>query len=250
MKRLKLVLAGTFLLVGMTLTFIGCKSTGDDDSAVNYDVPGTVTLPEISGTSVIRNKVVNLNGSDDVYYEYLTFTSETGGIYSVYKSTDGTKTKIDTVPGTESPLPSEFGYDKLTGKFTAGTVSAYMLNARKNGTNVCVVASEILTTEADDKKTLLNTWKSKANESISFDNLGKAVFQSDGGNVGEFDYTNDGGWVLIDGSLLLYWVNQGGLYNLYYKVYETERESVESEGRSVNSASIIELTSSKFLLAD
>lgn len=247
MKRLKLVLAWLLLLV-MVLASIGCKNESGDDR-VNYDVPGTVTLPEISDTTVIRNKVVNLNGSSDIYYEYLTFTSETGGTYSVYKSADEIKTKINTMPGTETPFPSEFEYDKLTGKFTAGTVSAYMLNARKNGTAVCAVASEILTTEADNKKTLLNTWKSKANESISFDNFGKAVFQSDGGNTGWFSYTNDEGWILIDGLLSLYWVNQGGSYNLYYKVYETERESVEDEGRSAASANIIKMTSSRFLLA-
>ena len=66
--------------------FFGCNSdSGSSSAGVNYDVPGAVVLPNITANQIIRNKVVNLNGSSSVYYEYLTFESETGGEYSVYE---------------------------------------------------------------------------------------------------------------------------------------------------------------------
>ena len=83
MKKIKSLLS---ILLCSTIMFFGCNSdSGSSSSGVNYDVPGAVVLPNITANQIIRNKVVNLNGSSSVYYEYLTFESETGGEYSVYE---------------------------------------------------------------------------------------------------------------------------------------------------------------------
>ena len=122
------------LITVFSVIFVGCASEGDDSpSAPKYDEPASGNLPQVSESTVIRNKVVNLNGSTDVYYEYLTFTSATGGTYSVYKDVDGTKTVVTSISlnGNDYAFPTEFDYDATTGKFTAGTVSSYMFDTKK-----------------------------------------------------------------------------------------------------------------------
>lgn len=140
------------LIAVFSVIFVGCASKGDDSpSAPKYDESASGNLPQVSESTVIRNKVVNLNGSTDVYYEYLTFTSATGGTYSVYKDVDGTKTVVPSISlnGNDYVFPTEFTYDATTGQFTAGTVSSYMFDTKKDGKDVCAVASEILTTDAE-----------------------------------------------------------------------------------------------------
>ena len=242
MKKIKSLLS---ILLCSTIMFFGCNSdSGNSTSSVNYDVPGTASLPEIAENQVIRNKVVNLNGSASVYYEYLTFTSETGGVYSVYEEKDGKKSEIDKIPGTETALPSSFEYEKTTGKFTAGENSSYMFNAKKDGKDICALASEILVTEAENKNTLLNKWKSEKDGYFTFDNSGY-VFTNDSA----FTYSNNNGWILITDSVPLYWAKQGDKFSLYYYVFQTERESVEEAGRMLRENTIF-FESNKFLLAD
>ena len=244
-RKFKVLLS---LFLGAAVMFAGCSSGGDDDdggkSSVNYDVSGTAALPEIAENQVIRNKVVNLNGSASVYYEYLTFTSETGGDYSVYEEKDGTKSKINKIPGTETPLPSSFEYDKTTGKFTAGENSSYMFNAKKDGKDICALASEILVTEAENKNTLLNKWKSEKDGYFTFDNSGYVFV-----NNNAFCYSNNNGWILITDSVPLYWAKQGDNFSLYYYVFQTERECVEEAGRMLGGNAIF-FESNKFLLID
>ena len=229
MKKIKSLLS---ILLCSTIMFFGCNSdSGSSSSGVNYDVPGAVVLPNITANQIIRNKVVNLNGSSSVYYEYLTFESETGGEYSVYEEKDGQKNEINTIPGTETMLPSTFSYDSATGKFTAGENSSYMFNAKKDGKDICAVASEILSTEAENKNTLLNKWESEKDGYFTFDNSGY------------------NGWILITDSVPLYWAKQGDKFSLYYYVFQTERESVDEAGRMLDENAIF-FESNKFLLID
>ena len=185
-----------------------------------------------------------MNGLSSVYYEYLIFESETGGKYSVYEEKDGQKNVINTIPGTETVLPSTFSYDSATGKFTAGANSSYMFNAKKDGKDICAVASEILSTEAENKKTLLNKWKSEKDGYFTFDNSGY-VFVNDNA----FSYSNNNGWILITDSVPLYWAKQGDKFSLYYYVFQTERESVDEAGRMLDE-NVIFFESNKFLLID
>ena len=242
MKKIKSLLS---ILLCSTIMFFGCDSdSGSPSSSVNYDVPGAVVLPTINANQIIRNKVVNLNGLSSVYYEYLIFESETGGKYSVYEEKDGQKNVINTIPGTETVLPSTFSYDSATGKFTAGANSSYMFNAKKDGKDICAVASEILSTEAENKKTLLNKWKSEKDGYFTFDNSGY-VFVNDNA----FSYSNNNGWILITDSVPLYWAKQGDKFSLYYYVFQTERESVDEAGRMLDE-NVIFFESNKFLLID
>ena len=238
------------LITVFSVIFVGCASegTGDDSpSAPKYDEPASGNLPQVSENTVIRNKVVNLNGSTDVYYEYLTFTSATGGTYSVYKDADGTKTVVTSISlnGNDYVFPTEFTYDAATGKFTAGTVSSYMFDTKKDGKAVCAVASEILTTDAENKSSLFNVWKSTTG--VTFEFTPDTVIISDNSVDTKLNISLKDGWISIPEDIEMCWLKQGSDYNLYYPVFVTERETVEAAGKSLATDSI-DLVSSKFLL--
>ena len=237
------------LITVFSVIFVGCASEGDDSpSAPKYDEPASGNLPQVSESTVIRNKVVNLNGSTDVYYEYLTFTSATGGTYSVYKDVDGTKTLVPSISlnGNNYVFPTEFAYDAVAGKFTAGTVSSYMFDTKKDGKAVCAVASEILTTDAENKSSLFNVWKSTTGVTFDFSEGTVNITLSDGTSISPA-FTNNKGWISIPEDIEMCWLKQGSNYNLYYPVFVTERETVEAAGRSLATDSI-DLVSNKFLL--
>ena len=238
------------LITVFSVIFVGCASegTGDDNpSAPKYDEPASGNLPQVSESTVIRNKVANLNGSTDVYYEYLTFTSTTGGTYSVYKDVDGTKTVVTSISlnGNDYVFPTEFTYDATTGKFTAGTVSSYMFDTKKDGKDVCAVASEILTTDAENKSSLFNVWKSATG--VTFEFTPETVIISDNSVDTKLNISLKDGWISIPEDIEMCWLKQGSNYNLYYPVFVTERETVEAAGKSLATDSI-DLVSSKFLL--
>lgn len=239
MKRMRFLLG----CVACVLAFLaaGCSdSDSGGGSGVNYDVPGGAETMEIQGGVTIRNKVVNLGSSSDVYYEYLTFTSGNAGTYAVYKDSDGNKEKVETIfiDGTEIALPEKFEYESPTGKITAGGNTAYMFNARKGGKDVFVTASEILSTASENKSTLFNEWESTADGKYTFGNDGYVITDKGG-----FRYTNTDGWILITDSVPLYWAKKAGDFALYYMAYETERENVEAEGKSLSS-------NEKYLVSD
>ena len=236
------------LIAVLSVIFVGCATGGDaSPSAPKYDESASGNLPQVSESTVIRNKVVNLNGSTDVYYEYLTFTRATGGTYYVYKDVDGTKTVVPSISlnGNDYEFPTEFDYDATTGKFTAGTVSSYMFDTKKDGKDVCAVASEILTTDAENKSSLFNVWKSTTG--LTFDFSEVTVIISYKSSVINLNFENNSGWISIPEDIEMCWLKQGSNYNLYYPVFVTERETVEAAGRSLATDSI-DLVSSKFLL--
>ena len=248
MKRMGFLLGCAFCALAFFAS--GCSSDSDSGgSGIDYNVSGTAEPTKIESGKVVRNKVVNLGGSNaDVYYEYLTFTSENGGKYAVYKDSEGEKTKIEklTLDGKEITLPSEFEYDSTNGGFKpvgADSNTAYMLDAKKDGKDVCVVASELLETSGENKDSLFNEWNSDVD--------GKYVFQ-DGGYVitdnGGFRYTNSAGWILVSGSVPFYWTKNNGKSSLYYMAYTTEREVVEAEGRAVSVEDGKFLVSERFFL--
>ena len=161
-----------------SVIFVGCASSEDDSSSVNYGASGSGSVPEFVANSVIKNKVVNINGSTDVYYEYLTFTTDSAGTYSVYKDIDGTLTKQESITFGDVVVnfPTEFTFDKATGKFTAGETSTYMVNAKKSGKEVYAIAGEILTTSSENKSSLMIEWVSASGECFNFMADGTVVY--------------------------------------------------------------------------
>lgn len=233
-----------------SVIFVGCASSEDDSSSVNYGASGSGSVPEFVANSVIKNKVVNINGSTDVYYEYLTFTTDSAGTYSVYKDIDGTLTKQESITFGDVVVnfPTEFTFDKATGKFTAGETSTYMVNAKKSGKEVYGIAGEILTTSSENKSSLMNEWVSASGECFNFMADGTVVYTDINGETVCHAFTNNDGWILIAESIPLLWAKQGEAYNLYYPIYETERTTVDAEGRMAVATDSIDLVSNRFLL--
>ncbi len=233
-----------------SVIFVGCASSEDDSSSVNYGASGSGSVPEFVANSVIKNKVVNINGSTDVYYEYLTFTTDSAGTYSVYKDIDGTLTKQESITFGDVVVnfPTEFTFDKATGKFTAGETSTYMVNAKKSGKEVYAIAGEILTTSSENKSSLMIEWVSASGECFNFMADGTVVYTDINGETVCPAFTNNDGWILIAESIPLLWAKQGEAYNLYYPIYETERTTVDAEGRMAVATDSIDLVSNRFLL--
>ena len=230
------------LFLATAVMFAGCSSDdGDDDTPPE----NSVSIPKYSPGKILKNKVIS-SGSD-VYYEYLTFESETGGTYALYK--DGALVTSYTNKNGESvSVPSSFYYDAVTGKFSAGDVSSYMFNAKKNGKEVSVIACEEMTC-SQEKPVLLAEWKSSELSFVfvSDDNGDNATVKNNDGSYPEFTvpYTNDGGWITVSKFPLFF----SSSNRMFFLVYETERSEVEAEGRNA-SCDELNFVSRAFILAD
>ena len=231
------------LILGTACLILSCTQNEGNDKVVEPE--NTVNIPAYSSGKVLKNKVVS-TGSD-VYYEYLTFTSETGGDYALYK--DGNKVNSYTNKNGESvSVPSSFSYDAATGKFSAGDVSSYMFNAKKDRKEVSVIASEEMTC-SQEKPALLAEWKSS---SLTFkftsdDNGDNATVTQKDGSCPEFTvpYTNDGGWITVSNFPLFF----SSSNRMFYLAYVTERTEVEAVGRNA-SCDELNFVSPVFILAD
>ena len=231
------------LILGTACLILSCTQNEGNDKVVEPE--NTVNIPAYSSGKVLKNKVVS-TGSD-VYYEYLTFTSETGGDYALYK--DGNKVNSYTNKNGENlDVPSSFTYDAATGKFSAENVSSYMFNAKKNGKEVSVIASEEMTC-SQEKPVLLAEWKSS---SLTFkftsdDNGDNATVTQNDGSYPEFTvpYTNDGGWITVSNFPLFF----SSSNRMFYLAYVTERTEVEAVGRNA-SCDELNFVSRAFILAD
>ena len=238
-KNLKLL----SLILGTACLILSCTQNEGNDKVVEPE--NTVNIPAYSSGKVLKNKVVS-TGSD-VYYEYLTFESETGGTYALYK--DGAQVTSYTNKNGESvSVPSSFTYDAATGKFSAENVSSYMFNAKKNGKEVSVIASEEMTC-SQEKPVLLAEWKSS---SLTFkftsdDNGDNATVTQNDGSYPEFPvpYTNDGGWITVSNFPLFF----SSSNRMFYLAYVTERTEVEAVGRNA-SYDELNFVSPVFILAD
>lgn len=236
-RKFKILLC---LFLATAVMFAGCSSDDDDTSPAN-----SVSIPKYSSGKILKNKVVS-SGSD-VYYEYLTFTSETGGTYALYK--DGAQVPSYTNKNGETvTVPSSFTYDSATGKFSAGDVSSYMFNTKKDENEVSVIASEEMTC-SEEKPVLLAEWKSS---SLTFkftsdDNGDNATVTQNDGSYPKFTvtYTNNGGWITVSNIPLFF----SSSNRMFYLAYVTERTEVEAVGRNV-SCDELNFVSPVFILAD
>ena len=231
------------LILGTACLILSCTQNEGNDKVVEPE--NTVNIPAYSSGKVLKNKVVS-TGSD-VYYEYLTFESETGGTYALYK--DGAQVTSYTNKNGESvSVPSSFSYDAATGKFSAGDVSSYMFNAKKNGKEVSVIASEEMTC-SQEKPVLLAEWKSS---SLTFkftsdDSGDKVTVKNNDESYPDFPvpYTNDGGWIMVSNFPLFF----SSSNRMFYLAYVTERTEVEAVGRNA-SCDELNFVSPVFILAD
>ena len=154
---------------------------------------------------------------------------------------DGTLTKQESITFEDTVInfPTEFTFDKVTGKFTAGETSSYMINAKN---------LVILTTASENKSSLMNEWISESGECFNFMANGTVAFTDLNGEIACPSFSNNDGWILIAESIPLLWSKQGEVYKLYYPIYETERTTVDAEGRMAVTENSINLVSNKFLL--
>ena len=230
------------LILGTACLILSCTQSAGDKVVKPENA---VDIPKYSSGKILKNKVVS-SGSD-VYYEYLTFESETGGKYALYK--DGAQVPSYTNKNGETvTVPSSFTYDSATGKFSAGDVSSYMFNAKKNGKEVSVIAAEEMSCSSE-KPVLLGEWKSS---SLTFkftsdDNGDNATVTQNDGSYPEFTvpYTNDGGWITVS-SIPLFFSSSN---RMFYLAYVTERTEVEAVGRNA-SCDELNFVSPVFILAD
>lgn len=232
-KRMLLALA-----MGAAVLFCGCAADdGDDTPPAN-----SVDIPKYSGGKILRNKVVSLNESGDTWYEYLKFTGENGGDYALYKN----GVKVDSYTnrkGETVPVPSSFSYDSAAGKFSAGGVSSYMFEAKRDGHAVSVIAAEEMTCTAE-KPSLCAEWRA-SDITFTFDAEGNVNIVQAGGTARTMLYTNDSGWITAGGIPLFY----SSQDRLFYPAYTTERTEVEAVGR--NAADVeTGFVSPVFILAD
>ena len=231
------------LILGTACLILSCTQNEGNDKVVEPE--NTVNIPAYSSGKVLKNKVFSTGG--DVYYEYLTFTSETGGNYALYK--DGAQiTSYTNKNGESVSVPSSFTYDAATGKFSAGDVSSYMFNAKKDRKEVSVIASEEMTC-SQEKPVLLAEWKSSELSFVfvSDDSGDNATVKNNNGSYPEFTvpYTNDGGWIMVSNFPLFF----SSSNRMFFLAYVTERTEVEAVGRNA-SCDELNFVSPVFILAD
>lgn len=233
MKKL-LYLLGCFAVLAMCLT--GCSESSSGSTPAN-----AIQIESFKEGKIIKNKVVSLNDSTDVYVEYLSFTSKSAGNYSLYKNGSAI-TKYTDGNGNEVSVPSTFTYDSVTGKFTAGSASSYMFSANKEGEQVKVIATEQLSCE-EKTPVLVAKWTGK-DISFTFDAEEMVTIKNDKTEF-KLGYENANGWITASNLTFFYSADN----KLYYRVYTTERSEVEAVGRSACS-DVIEINSPVLLLAN
>lgn len=258
MKKLKLALAWLLLLVAMGLVFTGCKSEEEDKGdPAPIETPGgdepskDAPVEIVTGDfkeKILKNKVVMLDGSGDVYYEYLKFTSESAGEYSLYK--DGKKQ--DTYK--DKTLPTAFTYSKANGEVKVGDISSYIYDYKHGDEDKRGIADEILS--AKDKGSLYTTWTSgkrglnftfKAAEVDDEDDAICTIKGKDGGSI-TTGIQIDEGHFTIQEKMPFFWTKLNGENTLYFMAYETERIEVSEVGRA-SMTNVVETEFGRFIFA-
>lgn len=232
-------------ILALGLSFFSCAGDSSSSSAGGsvevLDVCANGSLPSVSDSTIIKNKVVFINGSDDVYYEYLKFTSSTSGEYSIYKQEDDDLVLQISFEGTV--IPATFTYDEDTGLVSTGAGGNYIFKAGSD----FGVASEILSVASGtDTDKLFQEWVTVNSDTFNFSEIGTLTIIENGDNaLYGSDFSNKSGWITA-GELSFCWVKIAGEKKLYFNAYKTERSEVSEVGRALNSDEI-NLVSSKFL---
>lgn len=281
---LKLLLA---LLCTAILGITGCSdggSSGSDsgnnngggtnsdsewqEETVDYDVSADGTISTFSNGKIIKNKVINEKTSD-VYYEYLSFTSETGGTYEIYKYDSNatsennkyTKEASLSIDGTTVTVPESFTYEATTGKVTttktdnSSTTEVASVYFVTTGTTNWV-STYLLTTTGTDSSSLFNKWTVSNDSSVkttfTFEDNGSLYIGSTGSSSDLVFYANNNGIISINSLTepVFLWTKINNSMSLYGYAYKAERSEVAEVGRSVISLNSNEISfeTGKFLL--
>lgn len=225
---MKLFVKGFLIISAMIFNSIilGCANDSGSSLSGNskFDASASGSLLTATESTIIKNKVVNLNGSEDVYYEYLKFTSETGGEYSIYKQEEELVLQSSF---NGSAVPSTFTYDSTNGKVTVGSNQTYMFSA---GSDFGVAKTICTSTESETDK-LFQKWTVSPAISVIFNDIGTICFTNSTGDFGS-EYSNNGGWISTANGLGFCWIKILNEMKLYYMAYKTERKNVEEVGRA------------------
>lgn len=225
MKKFRMLLC---LFFGAVVMFGSCSSDSDDSTPP----ANSVDIPKYTSGKILKNKVINKDSNDE-YFEYLTFTSETTGSYALYKNGI-------SVPST----PTTFTYDSSTGKFTVGSSTAYLFQTKKDNASVFVYASEEMTCSSD-KPSLYAKWTISDGSAYTFDSEFKVTIKPSSSPEFSVSYSNDNGWILAGNSIPFFFSANN---KMYYLAYETKSEYVNEVGRFV-AGNEIELNLPVFIYA-
>ncbi len=235
-------MAAALVCAAALLCLAACSDDGD--SGGGSTPVNAVQVPGYSAGKIVRNKVVSLDGSSELY-EYLSFTSGTAGDYALYKAESGVKTRLTTYTdrnGEAKAVPASFTYDPESGKFSAGSVSSYLFNVGSDA----VIASEIM---GGSGESAYAQWTTGSGLKLTLKEGGTAS-ATDGTNSATGTFTEEDGWITVSiGSKIpLFW---SSAKTMYYLAYKTEREEVSEAGRAVGEpAAGIAIASPHLLLID
>lgn len=254
---------GIAFILLLSLAFVACSSD-DDDSGSGGGGGGNATQKidetpvtadgTIGDSVIIKNEVQIFNDENvDKYFEYLQFTSATGGDYKFYKQTAGSEdlselTGSQTIETKTITIPTTFTFDSTTNELSAGSpaVKSYLF---KTGSTYITAAEKLTTTASpvalcakwSDSKTPPNSYTVDKSGSIWFD-LGEK------GTTAAF-YKNNSGYLSSDTNPISFaWLKVGDEASLYS--FATKAQSVDAVGRSaiVDGEKVVYLKSNRFLL--
>ena len=235
------------------MAFMGCKDSDNDDSRPEPDAI-EVTTEKYTNGQILRNTVIMLNGSDDVYYEYFTFSSETEGAYALYKSEHGQNNAVTEYNG--KVLPTTFAYDGLTGKFTFGDTENPMLESYTykytvgNSDYFGMAAETLVGSDGSTGGSFYKTWKSSLGSGTEYrftaEGDAYACTVNDELNM-RFAITNGKFSV---GDVPFFWGKLNNETVLYCFAYDTERKTVEAVGRNaLRNGMTIDISLGRFIFA-
>lgn len=268
------------LLAAMALSvcFVSCDDDDDDDDG-GGDSGGSPTItdttpatpsedPAKDATSdtplIIKNEVqIYEEGNADKYFEYLTFTSGTGGTYALYKQTGGTGA-LTAVTGSldigkdSITIPTTFTFTSATCTLSIGqdadAVTSYMFFVD----NKYITAAEKLTPKDSAKTGLFDVWKTE-DETYQISDKGVLTIIESGGDDkgGDIEtatgYTKDKAGVLSSPNTpfkLAY--EKVGANNALYTFAQTAEKTTAAGARasalSNQMANVVTFKSNRFLL--
>lgn len=227
--------------------FLSCS---DDDSSstggvVRYEraLSGdSVIVSPLSAPYVIKNLIKDYNKSGDTYYEYLTFRSDTGGGYAIYKSSPRGLEKQTTISngGVDSTIPTSFTYDraKLCVTLSDLNVATYLF---LSGGRILTAAEKLSPSgdetspaNGDTSSKLFDTWSAKGAQYVFTIKDDGLITIKIGVNTQVLKYGNYDGLIeSLDsraGSNVFFFGKVGSDESLFWRV--NYAESVSGEGRA------------------
>lgn len=217
-----------------------------------YDVPASVENEPAYNGKILKNEVQDFkeDGTYDTYYEYLEWTSDSGGNYSVYKKGENGSENTKQTTLNSITIPEAFTYDssaKTVSVTVSGKESKYFLF--KSGISY-ITATEKLDTETDPV-VLWTKWRGEDSEFIIAES-GNIAITPDTTESNPKTYTTK--FSMVNGFLssentpiAFFYVKNGDDNELYYNARKAT--VVVAVGRqAVTDSNVINVKSNGFLL--